>query len=134
MASKGDNGEPLRVIVVDDYPPLRSLLRALLEPRSCVVVGEADNGADAIELVDRVPCDVVTMDYNMPEVNGLDATSAIHERHPDVHIVAFTSTTDAPIVEALMEAGASAHFSKLDFNPLVDHLVELRLQLRGWRP
>jgi CheY-like chemotaxis protein len=129
-----NENQPFRVILADDHAPLRALLRELLGPRDCVVVGEAEDGARAVELVDEVPCDAVIMDLNMPVMNGLDATALIRARHPDLHIVAFTSSTEPEVVAALLSAGADAHFSKLDYNGLIDHLVGVRLQLSGWQP
>jgi CheY-like chemotaxis protein len=126
--------EQLRVILADDHAPLRALLRELLGPRECVVVGEAEDGAQAVELVDELACDAVIMDLNMPVMNGLDATALIRARHPGVHIVAFTSSTEPEVVAGLLSAGADAHFSKLDYNGLIDHLVGVRLQLSGWEP
>jgi CheY-like chemotaxis protein len=126
--------DQFRVILADDHAPLRALLRELLGPRDCVVVGEAEDGARAVELVDEIGCDAVIMDLNMPVMNGMEATSIIRARHPDVHIVAFTSSTEPEIVAGLLSAGADAHFSKLDYNGLIDHLVSLRLQISGWEP
>jgi DNA-binding NarL/FixJ family response regulator len=125
---------PLRVIVTDDYAPLRALLRELLAPREISVVAEAEDGEQALEVVDQVPCDVVVMDYNMPGINGVETTKRIRERHADLRIVAFTSSTEPHVVEGLLQAGAEAHFSKLDYDGLIDHLVELRLALSGWEP
>jgi CheY-like chemotaxis protein len=123
-----------RVILADDYPPLRALLRELLPPRGIEIVGEAEDGRAAVDLVDRVPCDAVLMDLNMPVMNGVDATTAIRRGHPDLHVVAFTSSMEPGDVAALAAAGVDAHFSKLDYDGLIDHLVERRLTTGGWDP
>jgi DNA-binding NarL/FixJ family response regulator len=108
---------------VDDYQPLRQLLTELLTPRGIEVVGEASEGGEALDVLEQTTCDIVVMDLNMPGMNGLDATKAIHERHPDVRVVAFTSTDDPPAVRSLLDAGAAEHFHKLDMDGLIEYLA-----------
>jgi DNA-binding NarL/FixJ family response regulator len=116
----------LRLLLVDDYPPLRLLLRELLCPRGFEVAGEAGDGADAVQLLDHLACDVVIMDLNMPTMGGVEATTRIRAQHPRIHIVGFSSTDDPSAVEHLLQAGANAHFSKLDYDGLIDHLYGVR--------
>src|SRR4051794_20034409 len=113
---------PLRVVVVDDYEPLRELIKDALERRGCEVVAEAANGREALDAL-RVGADVVVMDYSMPVMNGLTATVAIHQRFPHVEIVAFTSSNDDALAEAMVEAGASRHFAKPDLQGLLDYIA-----------
>ena len=114
---------PLRLVLVDDYQPLRQLLTELLTPRGIEVVGEAGEGSQALDVLERTPCDIVVMDLNMPGMNGLEATKRIAQRHPDVRIVAFTSTDDPPAIRSLLDAGAAEHFHKLDMDGLIDYLA-----------
>jgi DNA-binding NarL/FixJ family response regulator len=114
---------PIRIVLVDDYEPMRVLLRELLVPRGCEVVGEASDGEEAVDLVDRTPCDVVVMDLNMPRMDGAEATRRILAGHPDVEVVAFTSTDEGRDIARLLEAGATAHYQKLDHDGLIDHLL-----------
>jgi DNA-binding NarL/FixJ family response regulator len=116
---------PFRVILVDDFPSLRALLRALLAACDCLVVGEAADGRQALDLVARVPCDLVVMDINMPHMNGLEATAEIRRRHPEVAVVGFTSAQDVTEHEALRAAGAYATFSKTSPDELIDHICGL---------
>src|SRR4051794_15668399 len=94
---------PVRVVLVDDYEPLRTLLKDALTQRGCEVVTEAANGREAVAAV-NVGADVVVMDYSMPVMNGLATTAAIHQQFPHVEIVAFTSINDAGLVGAMLEA------------------------------
>jgi two-component system nitrate/nitrite response regulator NarL len=114
---------PLRPILVDDCVELRELLRELLTLRGCDVVGEAANGQEALELLEEVDCDVVVVDVNMPVMDGRETTAAIRRLHPGVEVVAFTVGDDAADALDLLRLGASAHFSKLDVDGLVDYLA-----------
>lgn len=116
---------PVRVVLVDDHQPLRSLIRGLLESSGCEVVGEAGDGLEALELVRR-GCDVVVMDHSMPGMNGTDATALIARRYPSVEIVGFTTSNDAETTQAMIDAGATCHFCKTDYRALVNHVVDGR--------
>jgi DNA-binding NarL/FixJ family response regulator len=114
---------PVRVVIVDDHRPMRRLLAELLTIRGCTIVGEAENGREAVELVDRVGCDVVVLDYRMPVMDGLEATRRLARRRPDLHLVAFSSDGDRGLVDLLVAAGAHAHFLKENVDGLVEHLA-----------
>ena len=76
------------LLLVDDHPVVREGLRSLLEERtSCRVVGEANNGREAIELCDRHQPDLVLMDITMPELNGIEATRQIVQTSPHIGVV-----------------------------------------------
>jgi DNA-binding NarL/FixJ family response regulator len=122
---RGDGPSPLRVVIVDDHGPMRELLAELLTARGCSVVGEAENGREAVELVDRVACDVVVLDYRMPVMNGLEATRRLARRRPDLHLVAFSSDGDRGLVDLLLAAGAQAHFFKENVDGLIRYLAVL---------
>jgi DNA-binding NarL/FixJ family response regulator len=103
--------QPIRVLIADDHPISRSGLRALLSTLPTVeVIGEAQNGWEATQLVAASQPDVVLMDLQMPVWNGLDATRQIKARWPAVKIVALT-IRDAWRTEALA-AGADAFLLK----------------------
>jgi CheY-like chemotaxis protein len=104
---------PLRVVVVDDSERIRDVVTELLERRAgCTVVGEASNGREALDLLTRVECDLVVMDLRMPVMDGLEATRAIRQRHPHITVVGFTSANDPVAAQAMLDAGADAHFDK----------------------
>jgi DNA-binding NarL/FixJ family response regulator len=116
---------PVRVMLVDDHQPLRSLMRGLLESSGCEVVDEAGDGLEALELM-RGGCDVVVMDHSMPGMNGTDATALIARRYPSVEIVGFTTNNDPEAAQAMIDAGATCHFCKTDYRALVNHVVDRR--------
>src|SRR3954451_5050330 len=113
----------LRVVLVDDFVPVRVLVAERLSRVGCAIAGEVGNGRLALELLDQVACDLVVMDFHMPVMNGLDATRAIAERHPTVEVVAYTSTDDPEMSRAFLEAGASRHFDKADAAGLIDYVA-----------
>jgi DNA-binding NarL/FixJ family response regulator len=102
----------LRVLLADDHPLFRDGLKSLLEARGIDVVGEASNGREVVIRAARLRPDVVLMDLNMPEMNGLDATRLISAEHPDIKVVVLTaSEDDADLFEAI-KSGAQGYLFK----------------------
>jgi len=98
---------------VDDHAILREGLRAMLGYYDDIeVVGEAQDGAQALSQVDELRPDIVLMDIAMPGMNGLEATRAIRERFPDTRVLILTQHEDPQYVLPLMQAGASGFVSK----------------------
>jgi signal transduction histidine kinase len=103
----------VKVLLVDDHAPIRASLRQLLELRPGYrVVAEGSNGREAVDAVETHAPDVVLMDMNMPVMNGVEATRAIKERHPDVKVLALTAFGDMSLVSASIKAGASGYLLK----------------------
>jgi len=104
---------PIRVLLVEDHETVREGLRLLLDSQSDMeVVAEACDGRAAVEYNERFRPHVVVMDLSMPDMNGLQATQAIKRSHPETAIVALTRHNDAPFVDELRKAGASAYVLK----------------------
>jgi DNA-binding NarL/FixJ family response regulator len=102
----------MRILIADDHTIFRDGLRSLLEARGVEVVGEARNGREAAEQTKRLHPDVVLMDLNMPEVDGLAATRLISAEQPDVSVVILTaSEEDADLFEAI-KSGAQGYLFK----------------------
>jgi DNA-binding NarL/FixJ family response regulator len=103
----------LRILLADDHKMVRKGLRLLLgEQADMEVVGEADNGREAVALVRQLRPDVIVMDVSMPELNGLKATGKIKELCPDVKILTLTRHTDDGYLQQLLQAGASGYVLK----------------------
>ena len=101
------------IILVDDHTMIRKGLRALIEKvQGLSVIGEAGNGLEAIELVRQHSPDIVVMDINMPELNGIDATQKIINECPDVKILALSIHSGKSHVEQMLKAGASGYLLK----------------------
>jgi len=101
-----------RVLLVDDHDLFRTGLRNLLEEQSIQVVGESDNGTDALRLVREVAPDVVVMDLNMPGISGVEATRQISMIAPLARVLVLTiSDQDSDVMEAIL-AGACGYLLK----------------------
>ena len=118
----GYNTDKIKVIIADDHPLLREgIIKILsLEPR-IQVVGEAQDGAQAIELARNTDVDIILMDINMPNINGIMATKIIKEEKPDVHIIALTIHNQEEYLFELIRCGISGYVLK-DVRP--DELIE----------
>ena len=102
----------MRILIVDDHPLFRDGLRSLLEVRGIEVVGEASNGREAVDQARRLQPEVVLMDLDMPELNGLAATRLISAELPSVKVVILTaSEDDANLFEAI-KSGAQGYLYK----------------------
>jgi len=83
--------DPIRVVVADDEPDVRLLLRLQLEGDGFAVVGEAGDGAEAIELCSTNQPDAAVIDLLMPGTTGFEAIAALRQAHPTMVIVAYTA-------------------------------------------
>jgi two-component system response regulator DegU len=114
---------PIRVMIVDDNPRFREVLRSLLERDDQItVVSEADSGETIVELAEAYGPDVVLMDLSMPGVNGLEATLQLKQRLPGIEVVMLSSTDDDDAIGSVLAGGASAFLHKS--TPAAD-IVEL---------
>lgn len=103
----------IRVLVVDDHAILRDGIRSLLESQEdIIVVGEASDGSEAIELVGKLLPDIVLMDISMPKTNGLEATRSIKEQFPQVYVLILTQHDNREYIAPALGAGASGYVLK----------------------
>ncbi len=101
-----------RVLLVDDHDLFRSGLRNLLDEQDVEVVGECDNGSDALEAVRELAPDVVVMDLNMPGISGVEATRQISMIAPLTRVLVLTiSDQDEDVMDAVV-AGACGYLLK----------------------
>ena len=103
----------ISVILVDDHVIMRDGLRQLLDVESDIeVVGEADNGREAVKLaLDKSP-DIVIMDIAMSDMNGIEATRQISKDNPKIKIIALSMHSERQIVVGILRAGASGYLLK----------------------
>ena len=114
----------LRLLVVDDHADIRAMVALALRNVPIEIVGEAVDGADAIEKARELQPDVILMDIVMPQVSGVEATRAIRRELPDTTIIGFTGS-DPEAAEEMLSAGAIAVFQKTAFAEMIQRLADL---------
>ena len=103
----------IRILIADDHGVVREGLRAVLGSESDMeVVGEAATGKEVVERAAELRPDVILMDIQMPELNGIEATRRILEANPDVGVVVLTMFEDDDSVFSVMRAGARGYVLK----------------------
>jgi DNA-binding NarL/FixJ family response regulator len=103
----------IRVLLAEDHTIVRKGLRSLLNAETCIeVVGEAENGQQALEQVRRLLPDVVLMDITMPVLNGLEATRQIKKLYPCVRVLVLTVHSTKEHILQILRAGACGYLVK----------------------
>ena len=105
--------KPIRAVLAEDHRLVRAGLRALLATMSGIeVVGEADDGRHALELVALHQPTIVLMDISMPSLDGLETTRRIAKKHPDVRVIMLSMHADDRLVAQALRAGAKGYLLK----------------------
>lgn len=112
----------IKILIVDDHEMVREGLRALISARPDLdVVGEANTGLEAVRLACAKQPQVVLMDLQMPQMDGIEATRLIREKCPEVRVLILTSFVDAAKVRSAIKVGANGYLLK---NVLKEELFE----------
>jgi two-component system, NarL family, response regulator LiaR len=105
--------DKIRVMVVDDHPLMRDSLKIHLENQPDIdIIGEANDGEEAVQLAAELNPDVIIMDIAMPKMNGLDATRIIKQKNPKIAVLVLTVHDDIEYVLKILEAGAAGYLTK----------------------
>ena len=99
----------LRLLIADDHAPLRGVLRSVLDDGDITVVGEAADGREALQMAALLEPDVVLLDVNMPNMNGIEAARWLKLQHPQIAVVGL-SAADTVFAETAMRAAGAAGF------------------------
>ncbi|HEX7734140.1 MAG TPA: response regulator transcription factor [Ktedonobacteraceae bacterium] len=103
----------IRIVLVDDHSVVREGLRMFLgRDPELVVVGEANDGAEALDVVRQLRPDVVLMDLLMPVLDGITATTLIRQQYPETEVIAMTSVLESATVVNAIKAGAIGYLLK----------------------
>ena len=107
------SGEPFRILIAEDDPQLAELVESVLdEDGRFVLVGRASDGDEAVRLCAECRPDIVLMDLDMPGLDGIDATRAIHARDAAQHVVIYTGSDEYADVARADAAGATGFLHK----------------------
>jgi DNA-binding NarL/FixJ family response regulator len=110
-----EDGSKIRILLVDDHPILRKGLAKLLQEHPDLsVVGEADDGLEAVDLAEKLMPDVVIMDLGLPEISGFEATRQISAKCPSVWVIGLSAYESHEFADALRKVGAAACLSKTE--------------------
>jgi DNA-binding NarL/FixJ family response regulator len=121
----------IQLVLVDDQSLIRRGLRALLKTDAELeVIGEAENGREAIALVETLQPDVVIMDIRMPVMDGVEGTQVICQRFPQVKVLVLTTFDDRDYVAKALQAGASGYLLK--DTPFDELTLAIRLVHKGY--
>jgi len=103
----------IKILLVDDHAVVRSgLSKFLLVNKDMKLVGEASDGTEAVQMVSLHKPDVVLMDLMMPGTDGITATREIHQKYPNVKVLALTSFAEQNMVQGALQAGAIGYLQK----------------------
>jgi DNA-binding NarL/FixJ family response regulator len=102
----------IRVVLADDHAIIRDAVRGILERSDLKVVGEADNGRDAVRLASELHPDIIVMDIGMSSLNGIEATRQIIRDCPEVRVVALSMHSSREFVSEILKAGACGYVVK----------------------
>lgn len=121
--------QKVKILVVDDHKIVRDGIKSLLlEDEKYELLGEAENGKIAIEFLKNNPIDLVIMDINMPEMNGIDCTRIINEQFPDTRVLILSMHDEELYLKKILEAGASGFilksFGKEELFKAIDRIIK----------
>lgn len=103
----------IKVLLVDDHKIVRDGIKLMLQPQAGIeVVAEAENGDEVLGLLEEQTVDVVVMDINMPEMDGISTTKQVKEKYPLIKILALTMSSDDSHIRQMVQAGASGYIMK----------------------
>ncbi len=121
--------EKIRVLLADDYPDLRELMRFQLERAGFVVIGEATDGQEAVDMAKALSPDVIVLDLAMPKMDGLQALPTLRETSPGSKVIVVSGFANGLMADRVLAAGAARFVEKgvgMDLVGLVEAVVAER--------
>ena len=122
--------DPIKVLVVDDLERVRTALRNLLVLKEGIeVIGEAEDGDEAVQIAETLNPDVVLMDWKMPNMDGLEATKRIKDFQPEIGVVLLTIHNTDELRQRAREAGVDEFVAKgIDADLLIESIRKVHRQ------
>ena len=121
----------LKIVIVDDSASTRSLLRAIVRSDGHEVLGEAADGTSAVAAVARYKPQIVTLDVEMPDMDGFVVLDEIVRNHPDTHVVMVSASDDPFSRKRAFDIGAIGYVTKpFNAGQILDNLEQIRLTLQ----
>lgn len=103
----------IKVLLADDHKIVRDGVKLMLEPHIGIdVEAEANNGLEVLEILKKTLIDLIIMDINMPEMDGIQTTKKVKELYPDIKILSLTMSNDDLHIRQMIQAGASGYIMK----------------------
>ena len=103
----------IRLIIADDHPVIIGGLKTILEKEAEIsLVAEVHNGIELLKILKNQKADVILMDVNMPEMNGIEATKQVKKNHPEIKVLAFSQYEEKRFVKQMLKTGASGYLLK----------------------
>jgi DNA-binding NarL/FixJ family response regulator len=116
---------PLRILIADDYPPILRMVRRILDEQPHLeVVGEAQDGVQAVKLAEALQPDVVVLNVIMPTMSGFEAARRIRAQLPSASIVILSTHKDAQFIAKARESGARGYIHKPDAATELVHAID----------
>ncbi len=104
---------PMRVAIVDDHPGVRAGIKSLLAVEKDIqMVGEGANGLEAIQIAEQEKPDILLLDVEIPIIRGEEVTRRLHEKLPEVKVLAVSSYDDPMYIQGMLESGAVGYITK----------------------
>lgn len=122
MTPVDDLGDELRVLIADDEPDVRLLLRLGLRHHEIVVVGEAADGLEVLSACEELEVDAIVLDLLMPRMNGFEVIPELQRDHPHIGIVAYTAVAGDVVRREMARLGIPLLLKSGDSAPLADAL------------
>ncbi len=113
MVETLQENDVIKVIIVDDHTIIRDGIKALMRDNDeILIVGEASNGKELIEILPELAADVILMDINMPEMDGFETTGYMREKFPDIKVLVLSMLDHENYIAKAFDAGATGYLLK----------------------